>query len=182
MIIENPHLLIDEVILGMSSLYIFKSQSLSPEDRAIICNLNRYHNLDSFVIAVGKILEYNIVSEEDILDIISTYMNMTAEIIEESTLEKLCITLQDIVRASFEINFTNENKDFVIKYIIDLLESTDGKYKACTHIFEAITQYLRMVYPEEEYMKDIAKRLSVLCIKKARYPHFFDVGALVPQK
>lgn len=190
---ENPDELVDDIMIGLSCLYIFKSANLEPEDRSLFCDLRRYSDLNSFIQAIGKILEYSLINPEDLEVICSTFNEIVQSPIEETTLEMLSLSLFDIVKCSFDVQIEEAAQGKIIDFIFSILENTDGRYKAWMHLIEALSQYVRMVppksndtttllYPSEGGDKDLGSKICEICIQKAKYPYFFDAQTKVPLK
>ena len=55
---------IDEIVYGITCIYIFRSDTLKPNDLNTILELSRYKDLNVCIRSVNKLIEYNLIDDK----------------------------------------------------------------------------------------------------------------------
>jgi len=159
---------IDDLITGITCLYIFKASDLQLEDRQLLCSLDRYANINSFVKSAWRILDRSCMSEEDIVEVCKWFSQIWDAQPTEETLELICISMYDAVKCTFDTSMDSETTTNILKFIMQLIEETEGRYKACMHLFEALSQYVRQIYLQDDEFVQLGLSLMELWVKKSK--------------
>lgn len=182
-VIDYPNEEVDEIVYGMSCLYIFRQRNLTVEDANIFWDLSRYKNLNSFMESINKILEYSLVCPDTLNIIWATLSKMVIKEIEDSTLELISISLCDIMKWTFDVEEISESdQENVRDFIISLLKQKSNKFKASMYLFDALSHYTRWKYFNSDQIRKFSEDIVFLCLERAKYPYFFDMQSLIPQK
>ena len=94
---------IDDIIVGMTSLYVFKSSDLHKDDMRLMWWIENYQNLDNFIISANKLVNHGWIDVDKWVKFVSVFKALLQNFkIGSRTLEIWGVVLSDILKSLYE--------------------------------------------------------------------------------
>ena len=148
---------IDDLVFGITWIYIFRSDILSWDDIEIMINLPRYKDINVCIRSLNKLIEFNLIDEKGLSKVVKLYEEIYDAEVSENTLEWMTEMFTEIVKNSFDLNMDENDQQRIIEFVYKVAQNTERKYKSISYTFEALGGYVRMAYKNQEALTDSCK-------------------------
>ena len=172
---------IDDIIVGMTSLYVFKSSDLHKDDMRLMWWIENYQNLDNFIISANKLVNHGWIDVDKWVKFVSVFKALLQNFkIGSRTLEIWGVVLSDILKSLYEYEASDESITEILNFMIDIIKNEESNYKAISNLWDGLITYLRFLHPghldsiklDEE--NTLCLKLLEIILYKSRFPAFFD--------